>query len=234
MHRYCDRKTQKIPATNNPKKETRFHNCLADVNIPVGEVYTTPVLSGTNGTLFVEEVFLKGLKYIDLEMTFKDGFIDNYTCGNFDDEEECKKYVHENLILPHDTLPIGEFAIGTNTTAYGMAQKFNIMDLLPILIVEKMGPHFAIGDTCFMWGEDVPVYNSNGKEVIARDNEKSIIRKTNVEEAYTGLHTDITLPYSGLAFIGIIKEDGECIALIKDGKFVLEGTEELNKAFDEN
>ncbi len=182
----------------------------------------------------MEEVFLKGLKYINLEMTFKDGFIDTYTCGNFDHEDECKKYVHENLILPHDTLPIGEFAIGTNTTAYVMAQKFNIMDLLPILIVEKMGPHFAIGDTCFMWSEDIPVYNSNGKEVIARDNEKSIIRKTNMEEAYTGLHTDITLPYSGLAFIDIIKEDGERIALIKDGKFVLEGTEELNKAFDEN
>ncbi|QUI24401.1 aminopeptidase [Vallitalea pronyensis] len=217
---------------NAPEKETRFHNCLADVNIPVGEVYTSPVLAGTNGRLFVEEVFLNGLKYINLDMTFKDGFIETYTCDNFDDEAACKKYVHENLILPHDTLPIGEFAIGTNTTAYVMAQKYNIIHLLPILIVEKMGPHFAIGDTCFMWSEDIPVYNSNGKEVIARDNEKSILRKTNVEEAYTGRHTDITLPYSGLAFIDIIQADGERIPLIKDGKFVLKGTEELNKAFD--
>lgn len=218
----------------DPEKETRFHNCLADVNIPVGEVYTSPVLTGTNGMLFVEEVFLKSLKYMNLEITFKDGFIDSYTCGNFEDEEACKNYVHENLILPHDTLPLGEFAIGTNTTAYVMAQKFQIMDILPILITEKMGPHFAIGDTCFMWGEDVPVYNSNGKEVVARDNEKSILRKTDIDKAYTGLHTDITLPYSGLEFINIVKKDGEIIQLINDGRFVLPGTEDLNKAFDEN
>ena len=28
----------------NPEKETNFENCVADVNIPVGEVFTSPVL----------------------------------------------------------------------------------------------------------------------------------------------------------------------------------------------
>ena len=28
----------------NPKKESRFENCTADVNIPVGEVFTSPQL----------------------------------------------------------------------------------------------------------------------------------------------------------------------------------------------
>ena len=32
---------------NNPEKETIFENCVADVNIPVGEVFTSPVLEGT-------------------------------------------------------------------------------------------------------------------------------------------------------------------------------------------
>jgi hypothetical protein len=214
------------------EKETRFHNCLADVNIPVGEVYTSPVLTGTNGTLFVKEVYLKGLKYKNLEIVFKDGYIDSYTCSNFDGEEENKKFVYENLMLPHKTLPLGEFAIGTNTTAYVMANKYNILDILPILITEKMGPHFAIGDTCFLWSEDVPVYNSNGKEVIARDNEKSILRKTNIEEAYTGLHTDITIPYNELDSIDIVLKNGDKIGIINNGRFVLEGTQELNKALD--
>ena len=31
---------------NNPDKETVFENCLADVNIPLGEVFTSPVLKG--------------------------------------------------------------------------------------------------------------------------------------------------------------------------------------------
>ena len=41
---------------------------------------------------------------------------------------------------------------------------------MPILIAEKMGPHFAVGDTCYSWQEDTPVYNPDGKEIIARDN----------------------------------------------------------------
>lgn len=97
--------------------------------------------------------------------------------------------------MNHDTLPIGEFAIGTNTTAYVMANQYDIVYKLPILIVEKMGPHFAIGDTCYSRAEDNIVYNPNGKEIISRDNEISILRKTEPEKAYFNCHTDITIPY---------------------------------------
>ena len=33
----------------NPLKETNFENCLADVNIPLGEVFTSPKLKGNRG-----------------------------------------------------------------------------------------------------------------------------------------------------------------------------------------
>ena len=105
-----------------------------------------------------------------------------------------RQYFKENVLLNHDTLPIGEFAIGTNTTAYVAAKKYNIADKLPILIAEKMGPHFAVGDTCYSWAEDTPVYNPDGKEIIARDNEVSILRKEDMSKAYFGCHTDITIP----------------------------------------
>ena len=127
----------------DPTKETRFENCLADVNIPVGEVFTSPQLNGTNGVLHVKEVFLNDLKYKNLPLTFIDGMITDYTCSNYESEEENKKYIKENLLHQHDTLPIGEFAIGTNTTAYTMGMKYQISHLLPILIAEKTGPHFA-------------------------------------------------------------------------------------------
>jgi len=217
---------------NDSEKETNFVNCLADVNIPVGEVFTSPKLTGTNGILHVKEVFLDNLKYENFELEFKDGEIASYNCTNFDTEEENKKYVHENLIHPHDSLPLGEFAIGTNTTAYVMARKYKIENILPILIAEKMGPHFAIGDTCFSWSEDNKVYNPNGKEIIARDNERSILRKTDIDKAYTFKHTDITIPYDELKLIAVVTKDGKEIPIIEDGKFVLEGTEELNKPFN--
>jgi len=218
----------------NPLKQTNFVNCVADVNIPVGEVFTSPALTGTNGILHVEEVYLKGLKYENLMLTFKHGYVKKYSCTNFDNEEENVKFIEENLMFPHKTLPLGEFAIGTNTNAYVMANKYDIVNILPILIVEKMGPHFAIGDTCFSWSEDLPVYNSlNEKEVTARDNEKSILRKKDISEAYTQVHTDITLPYDGLDFISSITEDGQVLEIIKDGRFVLKGTEELNEPFNE-
>lgn len=215
----------------DPSKETIFENCVADCNIPVGEVFTSPVLKGTNGILHVSKVFLHELQYQNLEITFEDGMIKDYTCTNFDSEEENKKYVFNNVLYNHDTLPIGEFAIGTNTTAYVMAQKYGIEDKLPILIAEKMGPHFAVGDTCYSWSEDVKVYNPNGKEIVARDNEVSILRKEDLGKAYFQCHTDITIPYEELAEISVVTESGEKLMILQDGRFVVPGTEELNAPF---
>lgn len=217
----------------DPSKETIFENCVADCNIPVGEVFTSPVLKGTNGTLHVSKVFLHELQYQNLEITFEDGMIKDYTCTNFESEEENKKYVFDNVLYNHDTLPIGEFAIGTNTTAYVMAQKYGIEDKLTILIAEKMGPHFAVGDTCYSWSEDVKVYNPNGKEIVARDNEVSILRKEDISKAYYQCHTDITIPYEELAEISVVTEQGEKIMILQDGRFVVPGTEKLNEPFQE-
>ena len=218
----------------NPEKHTNFVNCGADVNIPVGEVFTSPQLKGTNGVLHLKETFLKKLKFTDLKLTFKDGYVSDYDCQNYDDDEKNKKYIQENLLFPHKTLPIGEFAIGTNTQAYVMAKKFDILPILPVLIVEKMGPHFAIGDTCFSWEEDFKVYNPiDNKEITARENEKSALRKTDIQQAYTNCHTDITLPYEDLDFISAITKDGKKIDIIRDGRFVVPGTEELNVPLDE-
>lgn len=215
----------------DPEKQTNFENCLADVNIPLGEVFTSPVLKGTGGVLHVSEVYLGELKYKDLEITFRDGMIENYTCKNFDTEEENRKYIKENVMFNHDTLPIGEFAIGTNTTAYVIANTFDVVYKLPILIVEKMGPHFAVGDTCYSFEEDVKVYNPDGKEVIARDNEVSALRKTDASKAYFGCHTDITIPYDELGEIVAVTKEGEELFIIKDGRFVLDGTQLLNEPF---
>ena len=97
------------------------------------------------------------------------------------------------------------------------------------LIAEKMGPHFAVGDTCYSWSEDVRVYNPNGKEVIAKDNSVSILRKEDVSKAYYQCHTDITIPYEELARIAVITREGKEIVLLSEGRFVLPGTEILNE-----
>ena len=77
----------------DPAKQSNFENCVADVNIPVGEVFTSPVLSGTDGLLHVSQVYLEGLQFRDLKLEFKDGKIASYSCGNFENEEENKKYI---------------------------------------------------------------------------------------------------------------------------------------------
>lgn len=226
--------TVRFMELKDPQKETLFENCVADVNIPVGEVFTSPRLKGTNGVLHVTEVYLDELQYKDLSITFKDGMIAEYSCANFEKEEDNQAYLKENVLYHHETLPLGEFAIGTNTTAYMVAEKYGIGDKLPILIAEKMGPHFAVGDTCYSWAEDTAVYNPNGKEIIARDNEVSILRKEDVSKAYLGCHTDITIPYKELGLIEVITADGRKIPVIENGRFVLPGTEELNRPFEAN
>ena len=216
----------------NPEKETIFENCVADVNIPVGEVFTSPMLEGTEGVLYVSKVYLNELQYRDLEIHFKEGKTTEYTCSNFESEEENKKYICDNIMHNHESLPLGEFAIGTNTTAYMAAKKYDIADKLPILIAEKMGPHFAVGDTCYSWAEDNVVYNPNGKEIIAKENRVSACRKENPEQAYFQCHTDITIPYEELGKISVFTCEGKEIVLIENGRFTLPGTEILNEPLD--
>ena len=222
----------KIHSLDDPSKQTAFENCVADVNIPVGEVFTSPVLEGTNGVLHVTKVFLNELGYENLSLTFEDGMVKDYSCSNFASEAENQKYIHENLLKHHDTLPMGEFAIGTNTTAYRMARDFDIADKLPILIAEKTGPHFAVGDTCYSHAEDTPVFNPDGKEIIARDNSVSLLRKEDLSKAYLNCHTDITIPYDELDSIIAIETDGTEHPIILDGRFVVPGTEELNRPLE--
>lgn len=209
-------------------KETNFENCVADVNIPVGEVFTSPVLAGTTGLLQVSKVYLFDFQYQNLKVKFEDGMVTEYSCDNFENPEEGKALIRQEILKNHDTLPMGEFAIGTNTAAYAMAEKYGIVNKLPILIAEKMGPHFAVGDTCYSWSEDSPVYNPDGREVIARDNECSIRRKEDISKAYFGCHLDITIPYSELGDITAVRPDGTEIPVIREGRFVVEGTEVLN------
>ena len=219
----------KLITLKEPQKETIFENCVADVNIPVGEVFTSPVLEGTSGVLHVSRVYLEELEYRNLKLTFEDGKITDYTCSNFEDEAENRKYIYDNILKNHETLPLGEFAIGTNTTAYVVARKYGIEDKMPILIAEKTGPHFAVGDTCYSWSEDIRVCNPNGKEIIAKDNSISLLRKEDVSKAYFNCHTDITIPYEELEEISVVTKEGKNIILIKNGRFALPGTEVLNE-----
>lgn len=219
-----------------PEKETNFENCVADVNIPLGEVFTSPVLRGTSGLLQVSSVYIGDIQFRNLKMRFEDGMIQDYSCDNFglgeEEQKSGRELVKQMILKNHDSLPMGEFAIGTNTVAYAMAQKFGIVDKLPILIVEKMGPHFAVGDTCYSWSEDAATFNPNGKEIIARDNEVSILRREDVSKAYFSCHTDITIPYRELDCITAVTADGERLPIIADGRFVVAGTEELNKPLE--
>ena len=217
----------------NPDKETNFENCTADVNIPVGEVFTSPKLTGTHGVLNVSEVYLNDLNYKNILLTFEDGKITDYTCDNFETEEENKAYIKENVLFNRETLPIGEFAIGTNTTAYVIANAYDIVYKLPILIVEKMGPHFAVGDTCYSHSEEVRLYNPDGKEIVAKDNECSLLRDSDINAAYFNCHTDITIPYDEIREIVSVHEDGTEVAIIRDGRFVLPGCDMLNEPFKE-
>ncbi len=225
--------TVMLMETKEPEKETKFENCTADVNIPVGEVFTSPVLKGTTGLLHVSKVFIGRYEYKNLKIWFEDGTTVKLSCENFKTEEENKNFLSENLLYHHEWLPLGEFAIGTNTTAFVMGEKYGIASKLPVLIAEKTGPHFAIGDTCYSRSEDHKVYNRDGKEIIARENEISKLRNSEPEKAYFNCHTDITIPYGEIGEISSLKKDGTKTILIKNGRFVLAGTEELNQPLEE-
>ncbi|MBN2352769.1 MAG: aminopeptidase [Spirochaetales bacterium] len=226
--------TVRLHRLDHPERETNFVNCGADINIPLGEVFTSPQLTGTNGTLHVGEAFLFDRFFRDLRLDFTDGMVTGYGCANYPTGEENRHYIEENLLFPHKTLPLGEFAIGTNTLAFAMSRRFGILDRMPVLIIEKMGPHFAVGDTCFSHEEDHPSFNViDGKRIVAKENEKTSLRKTDPASAYTDTHVDITLPYGEVGRIAAVRADGREIDIIRDGRFVLPGTEALNEPLEE-
>ena len=217
---------------DDPQSQTVFLNCGGDLNIPHGEVFTTPVLRDTQGIWHVPDIYLGGQYYRDLILIFDDGRITDYSCQNYDNESKSREYVESHLLFPYESLPIGEFAIGSNTRAYKIAINHDLFSRLPILLAEKMGPHIAIGDPCFARGEDVPIYNLyDKKEMVARYNE--ITCKKDTDDVYTNKHIDITLPYDQIRLLAGYTRDGQEIQIIKDGRFVLKGTELLNVPLDE-
>ena len=220
-----------LQTPRDPEKETIFENCVADVNIPVGEVFTTPELAGTRGLLHVTSVYLNGLLFEDLAVRFEDGRITDYSCGGFPTEKEGREYIEENILFHHDTLPMGECAIGTNTTASAEAARLGILERLPILIAEKTGPHFAVGDTCYSHEEENRIFNPDGKEIFAKENDYSLMRDTDPDKAYFGCHTDITIPYEEVGLLEAVRFDGTSVPVIRDGLFVLPGTDILNEPF---
>ncbi len=221
--------TVSLMPLKDPERDSVFENCVADVNIPLGEVFTSPYLQGTSGTLFVSEVYLFGLRYENLEFKIENGYVTDYSCTNFPDEKANRDYIKENILHNHETLPIGEFAIGTNTTAYRMARKYDIFSRLDILIAEKTGPHFAFGDTCYSRSEDVRVFNPDGREIISKDNEYTLKRKSDADFRYFECHTDVTIPYDELDSITAIDKEGREYPVIENGLFTVAGCAELNE-----
>lgn len=216
----------------HPEVQTAYLNCGGDLNVPHGELFTTPLLTGTNGTLHVQDIYLRDVYFPDLILRFTDGYITDYACGGFDTPEAGRAYVREHLLQGHDTLTIGEFAIGSNTLAYRIAKEHDLFSRLPILLLEKMGPHIAVGDPCFARGEDAPIRNLlDHKQMCARENERTARRHEDLD-VYYNVHTDITLPYEQLAaLIGVRPDDTE-VAIIREGRFVLPGTEALNEPLE--
>ena len=217
----------------HPERESNFENCLSDVNIPLGEVFTSPQLEGTHGVLHVRSVYIEGTRFTDLRLVFEDGRVTDYSCGNFADPEDGRALIRKVIFGEKEHLPLGEFAIGTNTRAYAAVRKYGIGAMMPILIAEKTGPHFAVGDTCYSFMEDMQLRNPDGKELTAKDNSVSLLRKTAPEQAYFAVHTDITIPYNELDSIVLTRRDGSSAAVIADGRFVLPGTEVLNAPLED-
>ena len=96
---------------------------------------------------------------------------------------------------------------------------------------EKVRPHWPDGEPAYTIKQFGVVTNPDGKEIISRDNEVSLLRKTEPDKAYYNCHTDITIPYDEIGNITVVAEDGTRTDLIKNGRFVLDGTLALNDAF---
>ena len=125
------------------------------------------------------------------------------------------------------------------------AQESNI-DKISGLTGTMLGEIFAWRED--IWAEELRyfgfylgkfVYLMDAYEDFETDKRKNaynvfrVQRKEDMQKAYFGCHTDITIPYEEIGEITAVCADGRRIPVIQDGRFVLAGTEELNKPFNE-
>lgn len=82
--------------------------CAGEMNIPDGEVYTSPVKDSVNGTIsYNAPSFYNGFRFENVSLTFKDGKIVKAAANNTEKLEEI-------LNTDEGARYIGEFAIGVN------------------------------------------------------------------------------------------------------------------------
>ena len=54
--------------------------------------------------LHVSKVYLNGLQFCDLKLVFDCGQVIDYSCSNFETEEENRKYIEDNILFHHPKL----------------------------------------------------------------------------------------------------------------------------------
>jgi aminopeptidase len=113
-----------------------FRSCACEVNVPDGEVFTSPIENSANGHVhFTYPTNYQGSQVAGVRMEFKDGKCIKATA------EKNEAYLNQMLDVDEGARFLGEFAIGTNegiTRATGQ-----------ILFDEKIGGsfHMALGNS---------------------------------------------------------------------------------------
>jgi len=114
-------------------KGRKWVNCCGQVNLPDGEVFTSPIEDSVNGCIkFTYPGIYGGREVENIYLEFKDGKVTKATADKAED------LLHELIALENADI-LGEFAIGTN---YGITEFTKNM-----LFDEKIGGtlHCAIG-----------------------------------------------------------------------------------------
>jgi aminopeptidase len=129
-----DKKTSKQCELEILISDNIVESCIGLNNVPDGEVFTSPVTSGVNGTIFFDvPVIYNGAEMDGVYLEIKDGIIINYRA------EKGFGALKEIIETDYGSYRIGEIAIGTNP---------NVQRALKHpLFAEKIGGtcHIAIG-----------------------------------------------------------------------------------------
>lgn len=90
-------------------KDMNAIKCSGDRNIPDGEIYTAPVKTSVNGKItYNTSSFMKGYKFENVSLTFKDGKIIDATCSGDN------KLLNSIFDIDDGARYVGEFSFGIN------------------------------------------------------------------------------------------------------------------------
>lgn len=198
-----------LPVSENQRAESNMLIFRGKGTLPDALVGTVPAMPGTNGILHVRSAVVQGQPVTDLKIVFQDGVINSASYVGQDGK------TYEADLSNRVGLSISRLRMGLNFSI-----EETLLSGLTISVPTKIQEQTCLSVTYGIR----PSENTLGIEYYEPLTRKHV--KIYTPTAYA--ETTVSIPYEELSRMSVIHQNGSSVDILREGMFVLIGTDHLN------